>query len=138
MERVATDKKTGYYLAPSHVKTKITCSSPVALTLFVTSINEVIMVRFPCNEQEPEYFEGRQAAIVCHGVKIGSFGIVHPEVNATPGAVSFCRLTELEVGFSVPLTLASLSFCQQVLQRFAILDPCTAVELDIGQLLQSI
>ena len=30
--------------------------------------------------QEPEYFKGRQANIMFNGSKIGSFGIVNPEV----------------------------------------------------------
>jgi len=47
--------------------------------------------------EEPEYFKGRQANIMYNGSKIGSFGIVNPEV----------------------------------MQRFLISDPCSAVEMSI-------
>ncbi|KAL3682275.1 hypothetical protein R1sor_000297 [Riccia sorocarpa] len=47
--------------------------------------------------QEPEYFPGRQANVFYRGAKIGTFGIVHPEV----------------------------------LQRFDIPDPCSAMELEL-------
>ena len=39
--------------------------------------------------QEPEYFKGRQANIMYNGSKIGSFGIVNPEVR------THCFLFEL-------------------------------------------
>lgn len=47
--------------------------------------------------QEPEFFTGRQANIMFKGSRIGTFGIVHPEV----------------------------------MQRFDITDPCSAVEMII-------
>ncbi|KAL2608030.1 hypothetical protein R1flu_026603 [Riccia fluitans] len=46
---------------------------------------------------EPEYFRGRQANVFYRGAKIGTFGIIHPEV----------------------------------LQRFDIPDPCSALELEL-------
>eukprot|EP00850_Spirogloea_muscicola_P021335 SM000245S08174 [mRNA] locus=s245:26566:32992:+ [translate_table: standard] len=52
--------------------------------------------------QQGEFFPGRQADIICRGQKIGTFGVIHPEI----------------------------------LEKFDILDPCTAMELDVSELLQ--
>ncbi|GMN57989.1 hypothetical protein TIFTF001_027099 [Ficus carica] len=62
---------------------------------------------------EPEYLPGRQASIIYYGKRIGTFGIVHPEVLG----LSF----HLDVG---------------VLNNFDIPDPCSFVELMIESLLE--
>ncbi|XP_068634508.1 phenylalanine--tRNA ligase beta subunit, cytoplasmic isoform X2 [Aristolochia californica] len=47
--------------------------------------------------QEPEFFPGRQASIVCRGKQIGTFGIVHPEVLEKFDIPDPCSLVELNI-----------------------------------------
>ncbi|KAG9454720.1 hypothetical protein H6P81_007624 [Aristolochia fimbriata] len=49
--------------------------------------------------QEPEFFPGRQANIVCKGIQIGTFGIVHPEVLAKFDIPDPCSLVELNIEY---------------------------------------
>nr|GEV34263.1 phenylalanine--tRNA ligase beta subunit, cytoplasmic-like [Tanacetum cinerariifolium] len=46
---------------------------------------------------EPEFFVGRQASIICKGKRIGTFGIVHPQVLINFGIPDPCSLVELNL-----------------------------------------
>ncbi|GJU10595.1 phenylalanine--tRNA ligase beta subunit, cytoplasmic [Tanacetum coccineum] len=47
--------------------------------------------------KDPEFLEGRQASIIYKGKRIGTFGIVHPQVLENFGIPDPCSLVELDI-----------------------------------------
>eukprot|EP00897_Mesotaenium_endlicherianum_P008434 jgi/Mesen1/7619/ME000004S07890 len=67
----------------------------------VGAANSRRLVALYCNLtsgfESPEFFSGRQADIIFRGKKIGTFGVVHPEILARFDIPDPCSAVELEV-----------------------------------------
>lgn len=49
--------------------------------------------------KEPEFFPGRQASIFCKGLRIGTFGVVHPEVLQSFLIPDPCSILEINIEY---------------------------------------